>query len=272
MPGLMHIALIFLSSAFILFAPQAHAQNDTLGIVIMHGKGGSPNRHVSELANALESKGYGVANLEMPWSGRRNYDSNVEAAENEVEKALAKLRMQGAQKVFVAGHSQGGLFALYFGNQHKVDGVIAIAPGGNVAGSAFTEKLAEPLEQARKRVAEGKGEESARFMDYEGSKGTYPVVTTASNYLSWFDPAGAMNQPKANRGFSPDIPLLYITPKGDYPGLLKIKQNMLDLLPANPLSSRYEPEATHTGAPSASIAEIVDWTQRVAAATTNAAR
>jgi pimeloyl-ACP methyl ester carboxylesterase len=267
MQALTRIALTLLSSIVFLFAPPVAAQNSKLGIVIMHGKGGSPNRHVNELASALESKGYLVANLEMPWSGRRNYDSTVPEAENEVEAALAKLRAQGAQKVFVAGHSQGGLFALYFGNKHKVDGIIAIAPGGNVANSTFTEKLGPQVEQARKMIAEGKGDEIGSFMDYEGSKGTYPIVTTATRYFSWFDPEGAMNQTKASRNLNPNIPLLYIAPKNDHAGLLKTKQSMLDALPPpNPLSTIYEPDASHTGAPSASTEEIISWTSRVATA------
>src|SRR5688572_23963768 len=45
----------------------AQAQVGTIGIVIMHGKGGSPTGLVAGLARALEEGGYLVANLEMPW-------------------------------------------------------------------------------------------------------------------------------------------------------------------------------------------------------------
>jgi predicted esterase len=86
----------------------------------MHGKGGSPTKYVSELASSLEGKGYLVANLEMAWSGRRNYDVSVSAAEKEVELALASLRSKGAQELFVAGHSQGGMFALHFGGNNRL--------------------------------------------------------------------------------------------------------------------------------------------------------
>jgi len=62
----------------------------------MHGKGGSLARHVSDLASSLEKNGYLVANLEMPWSGRRDYDVSVSAAEKGVQSALAALRDKGA--------------------------------------------------------------------------------------------------------------------------------------------------------------------------------
>lgn len=254
--------IAFLASA--LFAMTAFAANEAttpkIGVVIMHGKGGTPTRHVSDLASALETKGYLVANLDMPWSAKREYDASVNVAEAEVEAALATLRSKGASRVFVAGHSQGGLFALYFANKHVVDGIIAMAPGGNVSSPIFQEKLGAAVAEARKMIADGKGNEKARFSDYEGSKGVTPVTTTAALYIDWFDPNGAMNQVTATKNVNPRIPVLFIAPKADHPGLIRIKQEMFNALPANPLTVLYEPDATHVGAPSASIAEIIRWT------------
>jgi pimeloyl-ACP methyl ester carboxylesterase len=257
---------------FALFLPivgalaplNAIAESGRIGIVLMHGKGGTPTKHISDLAGPLEQQGYLVANLEMPWSGRRNYDVPVKAAEAEIEAALGSLRSKGAQKVFVAGLSQGGLFALHFGTGHAVDGIIAITPGGSVGSNIFREKLGESVESARKLVAEGKGEETARLFDFESSKGIYPIVTRPSVYLTWFDPEGAMNQAKAAQAMNPAIPVLFIVPTRDYPGLLKIKQKMFDALPKNPRTKLYEPDATHLGSPAASIKEIIDWTSAVA--------
>lgn len=242
----------------------AAAQSPGIGIVIMHGKGGSPTKHVADLASSLESKGYLVANLDMPWSGQRDYDANVAAAEKQVEAALDSLRAKGAAKLFVAGHSQGGLFALYFGGKHPVDGIVAMAPGGSVGSTIFREKLGAAVSQARQLVAEGKGDEKARLLDFESSRGTYPIVATPTNYLAWFDPDGAMNQVIAMKNMNPKVPVLFIAPKGDYPGLQKIKQSMFDALPRHPLTKLYEPDATHLGAPSASLDEILRWTREAA--------
>lgn len=231
-----------------------------IGIVLMHGKGGTPTRLVSDLASGLEGHGFLVANLEMPWSGRRDYDVDVAAAEREVEAALTTLRQQGAHKLFVAGHSQGGVFALYFGGRHVVDGVIAIAPGGNVGNQLFRDKLGESVASAHQLVAAGKGDEKTRLADYEGGRGTYPVITTPAVYLSWFDPAGAMNQTLATQNMNPKVPVLFVAPTKDYSGLLKVKQQMFGALPGNPQSRLYEPNASHLDAPSASLAAIVDWT------------
>lgn len=258
-------ALTFLVvSAFLPQGAIAQTSNSKIGVVLMHGKGSSPMRQISDLVSPLEGQGYLVENLEMPWSGGRNYDVPVSAAEAEVEAVLSSLRSKGAQKVFVAGHSQGGLFALYFGMRHAVDGVIAIAPGGSVGSALFREKLGESVELARKLVAEGKGGEKARLFDFEGAKGTYPVIAPPAAYLTWFDPQGAMNQLEAIQRMNPATPVLFIVPTNDYPGLLGIKQQMFDALPRNPRTRLYEPSSSHLGAPSASIKEIVDWTGAVA--------
>ncbi|MEK6594475.1 MAG: alpha/beta fold hydrolase [Pseudomonadota bacterium] len=237
-----------------------------IGVVVMHGKGGTPARHVSELADHLERKGYLVANPEMPWSGRRNYDVPVAAAEQELEAALEVLRSKGAQKLFVAGHSFGGLFALYFAGRHAIDGVIAMAPGGDVGNRIYREKLGESVELARQFVAGQKGNEPARLSDYEGSRGIYPIVTIPAAYLSWFEPDGAMNQTRMTQALKPQTPVLYISPRNDYPGLLTVKQRMFNALPANALNRLYEPDASHLGAPSAARDEIVRWTTEVAGA------
>ena len=111
----------------------ALAQGEPIGIVVMHGKGGSPTRYVVDLARALEGKGLRVANVEMPWSGKLNYSLPVSSGEETVAAALDSLRGEGARKLFVAGHSLGGAFALHIAGRIAVDGIIAIAPGGNGA-------------------------------------------------------------------------------------------------------------------------------------------
>lgn len=244
----------------------ALAQGEPIGIVIMHGKGGGPNRLVADLARSLESKGYWVANLEMPWSGGRNYDVSVARAEEEVAAALSDLRSKGAKKVFISGHSQGGAFALHLAGKLSVDGVIAIAPGGNVANRVFRENLGESVARARQYVAEGKGNERARLEDYEGARGTYPVLAIPAAYVTWFDAEGAMNMDRAARAANPQVPILWIVPNRERPALSKTNLPMFGALPANPLTRLYEPSADHLGAPSASADEIARWTREVAGA------
>lgn len=259
--------LLLLASWFAAILPfPALAQGEPLGIVIMHGKGGSPARLVADLAHTLESQGFLVANIEMPWSGNRNYDVPVSRAEAEVETALAGLRSRGAKRAFIAGHSQGGAFALHLAGRLRADGVIAIAPGGDVASRVFREKLGDSVALARQRVAEGKGNEPERLEDYEGSRGTSSMMVAPAVYLTWFDPEGAMNMERAVRAASSEVPVLFIIPTRDYPGLLQSNPRLFHLLPRNSLTRLYEPEADHRGAPTASADEIARWAREVAAA------
>jgi pimeloyl-ACP methyl ester carboxylesterase len=249
--------------AQLLMAPSALAQAATIGIVIMHGKGGSPEGLVADLARRLESGGYLVANIEMPWSGRRNYDVPVAQGEEEVERALAGLRGRGATRVFVAGHSQGGMFALHLAGRLAVDGTICIAPAGNVDHYFFREKVRDGLPRARQLVAEGKGGEPAPLDDFEGARGVYQVPAVPAAYITWFDPAGAMSMDRAARAVRPAAPVLWIVPRRELPGLRKTNVPMFQLLPSNRLTRLYEPDSDHRGAPGASAQEIVRWTREV---------
>lgn len=242
------------------------ARGEPIGIVIMHGKGGSPTKFVDGLARTLERQGYLVANLEMPWSRNRNYDVGVSRAEGEVAAALAGLRASGAKKLFLAGHSMGGLFALHLAGRLAVDGIIAIAPGADASSTVIREKLADSLERAHRLVAEGKGGEPAALEDYEGGRGLYRIFAVPAAYVTWMDPEGAMSMPRAARAADPKVPILWIVPKRDYPNLLKTTPAIFRTLPPNPLSRFYEPESDHLGAPAASAGEIVRWTKEVAGA------
>ena len=198
----------------------------------------------------------------MPWSGQRNYDKDVAAAEQEVSAALDKLRGRSTQKVFVAGHSQGAVFVLHYASRHPLDGLIIIAPGGNVSTSFYQQQVGSSVGHARSLVASGKGDERGEF---EGARGAWTVRTTAAVYLAWFDPDGAMNQGKSSRALPKSLPVLHVAPTSDYPALMRSKQEMFNALPAHPLTRLYEPSSDHLGAPRASIDEILRWTAEVAA-------
>ncbi len=68
------------------------------GIVLMHGKWGSPDKSIVSLASALEGKGFLASTPEMPWSRRRSYDKSADDALNEIDAEVAKLRDKGARR------------------------------------------------------------------------------------------------------------------------------------------------------------------------------
>lgn len=257
--------LIFSVAALFIALPVAAQDAQNIGIVVMHGKGGRPTGLVRQLAEGLQNKGYKVANIEMPWSGKRAYDVDVAGADREVDAAIAKLRTAGAGKLFVAGHSQGGVYALHYAVKHPMDGLILIAPGGNVGTRFYQSKVGASVARAREMIAAGKGNERGEFIDYEGSQPDADIRTTADIYFKWFDPEGAMNQKKSAEALPASLPVLYIAPTNDYKGLRQVKSEMFNALPSNPLTRLYEPDASHRSAPTDSLEEIARWVLEVAA-------
>jgi hypothetical protein len=90
------------------------------------------------------------------------------------------------------------------------------------------------------------------------------VITSPAIYLTWFDPDGAMNELDSIRRLDPAMPVLFIAPTNDNPGLLRTKPRMVAALPRNALTRVYEPVANHLGAPTASRKEIARWIAEVA--------
>jgi esterase/lipase len=138
----------------------AIAGGKKVGVVLLHGSG-HPTKHISALAAKLESSNFLVATPEMPWSENRVYDAPVDDAANQANQALDALKEHGPGKFIIAGHSKGGVFALYYASKYPVDGLIAIAPGGNVGGKNFSNKLGGSVEKAKKLVESGKGDQKA---------------------------------------------------------------------------------------------------------------
>ena len=257
-------SLLLMLAPFLPQPVRAAPAAQEIGIVVMHGKGGSPGRHVVALADALEKEGFLVANIEMPWSFKRHYDIELDAAVGEVTRALDAMRAKGAKKLFVSGHSQGGIFALLYGGRHKVDGVAVIVPGGAVDSMVYLNAVGGHVARARQMIAEGRGGEKAEFADYEGSRGTSPVTTTASFYLSWFDPNGA-HTALVFAKVLPGVPVLYVTATRDYPGLLKFRQQHFGAIPPHPLKRMPEVDSDHLNAPAAAAPDVVRWVREVAA-------
>ena len=238
------------------------AEGTGIGVVLMHGKAGHP-RTVGALARTLESRGMQVANLEMPWSGRREYDVDLNAGVEEVTRALQELRAKGATRLFVAGHSQGALFAVVYGGRHKVDGIVAVAPGSQVDTPGFTRSLSEEVATARRMRDEGRGAEKAGFADYEGRRKKTRIRTSADSYLSWFDPQGELTTGAFGR-VKPGTPVLYVAPTNDNAFLRSLAASSFAALPEHPRKRLLEPQADHMGAPAAAAQDIAAWIGEIA--------
>lgn len=232
----------------------APAAGDDLGVVLLHGKGGSPSGYVRELASTLQSKGHIVSAPTMPWAQNRIYDASFDDAMREIDREIDSLRQKGANFVVVAGHSLGANAALgYAASRDGVGGIIALAPAHTPELPGFMKRVAQDVSRARSLVATGKGKEKHRFSDVNQGQ-RLEVAATADVYLSWFDPDGRAVMPKSAASFKIPTPLLLVVGSGDHG-----KDYIFDRAPQHPKSRFVIVRADHFAVPSAAIEEVVTW-------------
>src|SRR5215471_11941817 len=227
----------------------------TIGIVLMHGKTGSPNTVIDQIAMVLQGAGYLVDTPEMCWSRRRIYDRPFLDCLTEIDSAIGRLRGRGAGRIVVAGMSQGGDAALAYGARHaSLAGIIALAPAAAPERQVGIADIAQSVAQARALVAAGRGDETASFVDRNAS-GPFPVRTTATIYLSYLDPQGPANMVDSVRKLH--APLLWVAGSAD-PSQTGANAEF-NQAPANPLNRFVLVAAAHLGTPNAARDAVLAW-------------
>lgn len=248
-----------LLAAACLALPPLQAQENTIGIVFMHGKWGSPDKRIVELVDALKAEGYLVEAPRLPWAGAREYDADMGQAMAEVDKVVAGLRAKGARKILVGGQSMGANAALHYAGRTQVDGVIIVALGHFPEGAKTQDVTRASLRRAKKMVSEGKGQERGSFEDFNTGNRRKTVSCSARNYLSYFDPDGPMNAANNAAKVKPGTPVLWVDPSQEELGPKRQGQAAYERLPESPASKRVEVDAEHMNAPAAAIKEVSAW-------------
>jgi len=250
------VAILF-SLITALIGHIAPATGNDLGIVLLHGKGGSPSGYVRELASALRSKGDLVSTPTMPWAQDRIYDASFDEAMREIDREIDSLRQKGAKFIVVVGHSLGANAALgYAASRNTASGIIALAPAHTPELPAFIKRVGHDVRRARDLVATGKGKEKHRFSDVNQGR-PLEVAATAEVYLSWFDPDGPAVMPRSAASFKAPTPLLLVVGSGERTAMGK--DYIFDKAPPHPKSRFATVPADHFAVPSAAIEEVVTW-------------
>lgn len=244
----------------VLFATligEALAQPPEIGIVLLHGKQGSPERVIDALASALRAKGYAVSTPTMPWSRNRIYDATFDDALKEIDREVDLLREKGLKKVLVGGQSLGANVALgYAAARSSIDGIIALAPAHNPESSRFRDLAADDIRRAKEMVAADKLSEKAYFTDMNMGR-SFPVKVAPQVYLSWFDPDGPAVMPKSVAAIKQPLPMLFVV--GSRDRFAQAKEYVFDRAPAHPKSKYIAVAADHLGVPTASVPEVISW-------------
>jgi pimeloyl-ACP methyl ester carboxylesterase len=228
-----------------------------LGIVLIHGKGGTPTTGIEGLHVALKREGALVEAPEMPWSARRIYDATFDDAMKEIDAAADKLRKAGATKIAVVGHSLGANAAIGYGARRKnLHGVVALAPGHLPEAWALRARTSGAIAQAKKLIAAGKGDVRMSFPDL--AQGIpFSVNATPSVYVSMFDPDGPAVMPK-NAAAMGEVPLLWIVGVAD-PMILHGKDYVYGRGTRHPKSKYVVSASMHLSTPYQSRGEIIAW-------------
>ena len=170
-------------TVFVLLWLQSAGATERIGLVLMHGKTGSPAQ-LQELAARLTAAGYSVERPEMCWSRRRIYDRSYLDCLTDADAAAAKLKARGATTIVIAGMSLGGNAALAYGARRPdLKGVIALAPAPSLDRIRLRPEIARSISAAEAMVAAGRGDESTVFADVNIGR-DFEVKTTPTIYLS----------------------------------------------------------------------------------------
>lgn len=251
-------AIFWTCFALSIFIATAVIAAEPAGIVLLHGKQGSPaTRSVQALAARLATAGWLVSSPEMPWSGARIYDRTYEQAMEEIDEAVKKLKERGAQKIFVGGQSLGANAALRYAAENQVAGVLALAPGHIPELQNYPKDLARAI----RMIESGNGDERVSFEDSNQGK-RFAVQTTAKIYLSYMDPDGAAVMPKNAAAIKAGTPLLWVVGKADAMAN-RGPAYAFDRAPPNPQSKYLVVNSDHLNTPRDAADEIIAWLKAV---------
>lgn len=231
---------------------------NTIGVVVMHGKGGT-TKWVDSFASSLESEDIQVLTPDMPWHEDRIYDKSFEASMLEIQDYVNKLKAKGATKIFLAGHSMGAVASAGYAAQiGGIQGIILLAPGHFTNMNKFKRKFVGDLEKASSMIDSGKGNETSEFGDLNmGSRSTRDV--TASIYKSWFSPVGPAEFVTNMKSLKNGISVLYVAGSEDRIPKTKDREYAFDKAPANDKNQFTIIDSGHLDVPDGSSDVVKQW-------------
>jgi len=233
----------------LMFAATAHGE--TIGVVMMHGKHGTPAQ-LQQLAVTIADAGFLVERPEMCWSAARIYDRTYLECFADIDAAAARLKEHGATAIVVLGMSLGGNAALGFAARHRgLKAVIALAPAHAPEFLSRRPEIAQSIARAQAAAAAGKSDEKTTFDDVDLGK-IFSVNNTPAIYLSFFGPNSPAVMPDNATHLT--APLLMVSGNND--PTQRNADNIFADAPFDPRSEHVTVEADHLGTPAASAAVV----------------
>lgn len=244
-------------TAFAFLAGAASAAS--LGIVLLHGKSGTPAQF-ARLGAALTAAGFVVSTPEMCWSKTRIFDKAFPDCLKEVDAAVADLRKQGATAVVVGGMSEGAVAAIDYGATRKgLAGIVALAPAADPPQPGKYPEFDAAIVAAQAAVKKRQGNVAQPFDDLVNGA-IVTVNATPSVFLSFHDPKGSVATIRAIKAKvlpKLTVPLLWVAGHSDL--TQASTRAVFAAAPDNKLSAYDEIAADHPGTPDAAAPVVIDW-------------
>ncbi len=258
-------SIFALSSLALITAvtPVSASAQERIGVLMLHGKnpGSNMDPNFGLMKGNFERQGWLVAFPDMPWSRGRYLDGNLDKAMTEIAGHVKSLRDQGATKIVIVGHSMGVPTGMaYAARAGDVDALVQLAPGHVPLGYYTNPRLKavrDSIDEARALVAAGKGDSNERFNDINQGRQA-PVVTTAKNFLSYFDPTSDAEMSVTAPRIPAKTSVMAVIGEQD-PGFSRVKAYYFDKLPANPKNKYLEVSGGHLDTPRVANDAVIGW-------------
>lgn len=257
--GLESLRPILLAAALVvLVLGRPAAAFDRVGVVLLHGKTGTPDQFET-VANTLIEAGIPVETPEMCWSSGRLYDAAFADCMDDIDTAIGYLQADGITRIVVGGHSLGALGALGYAATHPgLAGVVVLGPAGDPGDFNTNPAVARSVRTAEAMVKAGDGDVPADFIDRVLGK-NFTVHTTPSAFVSFLGP----DSPIAIRRALPqlDAPLLWVA--GTRDASQRNAAALFALAPDDPLNRLVKVDAGHLGTPDAGTTAMIEWLEEL---------
>jgi len=236
------------------------AATQPIGVVLLHGKTGTPNQF-TKLSAALAAAGYAVAAPEMCWSKERIFDKAFDDCMKEVEAAVTRLKANGAAKVVVVGASQGAIAVFDYGaTRAGLAGIVAMAPAGDPPDLAKAPNLAASIASAAALAKAGKGDTVTDFNDVITGDVPIPVKATPNAFLSFHGPQSEIaTMKRAIADLLPRLKLPVLWISGTTDPTQGGAPQAFDRIPKNALSRHVLVDADHGGTADAAGDAMIAW-------------
>ena len=250
------LAVIVLIWSVLIPGPAAAFQR--VGVVLLHGKTGSPAQFAG-MTGMLDETGYGVETPEMCWSARRIYDAPLDACFADIDRAVARLKADGFAAIVVGGHSLGGLVALAYAATHAgLAGVVALAPDGEPGDFNRHTQVAQSVQRAAAMMKAGQGDDTVRFTDRVLGR-YFTVKATPRAFLSFLGPGSDLRP----ASLLPHLRAPLFWAAGTKDSSQRGAAALFRKAPENNLNRFLSVNAGHMGTPGAALVPMLDWLGRV---------